>query len=187
MEGTATQRGRLCGCIAAAGVLLSACGTPPARAEQATSPATTAAVTPSATANSANAAVVAAYLSATRAFVHAGTTTDPNDPALVATMTGEELSTVKKNLIIDRAGDITARGDITPMHPHVVTDDGRTAVVRDCVFSALLLYNRRTGAPAPGAANGPEDVGITATLTYVDGAWKESLQDGVFGSCPLGY
>ena len=94
---------------------------------------------------------------------------------------------MKKNLIIDRAGGLVGRGDITPMHPHVVSIDGSTAVVKDCVYSALLLYDAKTGGPAPGAANGPQNVAITATLVYVDGTWKVSLQDGKFGSCPLGY
>jgi len=187
MEGTAGQRGRLCGCIAAASVLLSACGTTPARPEQATSPPTTSAVTPSGTANPADAAVVAAYLSATRAFVHAGTTMDPNDPALVATMTGQELSTVKKNLIIDRAGGLIARGGITPMHPHVVSDDRRTAVLRDCEYSAILLVDAKTGKGAPGAANGPQDIAVTATFVFANGSWKETQQDGKVGVCPLGY
>ena len=187
MEGTAGQRGRLCGCIAAAGVLLSACGTAPARSIQATSPLTTSAVTPSGSDNPADAAVVAAYLSATRAFVHAGTTMDPNDPALLATMTGEELSTVKKNLIIDRAAGLVARGDITPMHPHIVSDDHQTAVLRDCQYSAVLLVNAKTGTGAPGVANGPQNIGVTATLMLLGASWKVSLEDLKVGSCPLGY
>ncbi len=112
---------------------------------------------------------------------------DPNDPALVATMTGVQLSTVKKNLIIDRAGGIVAKGDVTTRDPHVVSVSDDVAVVRDCVYSALLLYYVETGKPASGNANGPEDVAVTATFTNVGGSWKESHVDGRFGSCPLGY
>src|SRR4029077_5584196 len=121
------------------------------------------------------------------AFIHAEKAMDPNDPALVATMTGEELSTVKKNLIIDRASDLVARGDITPTDPHVVSIDGQAAVVRDCQYSALLLYDAKTGGPAPGVANGPQNIGISATFVYIDGAWKEQLADLKVGSCPPGY
>lgn len=112
---------------------------------------------------------------------------DPTDPALPATMTGQELSTVKKNLIIDRAGGLMARGDITPSRPHVVSLDGQTAVVRDCLYSSLLLYDAKSGGPAPGVVNGPQNIGIAATLVLAGGVWKLSLQDGKVGTCPLGY
>ena len=171
--------------LAAGAVLLSGCGSPTTAATQSNSPAATSAA--SATPNPVSAAAVNAYLGATAAFVHAEKAMDPNDPALPATMTGQELSTVKKNLIIDRAGGLVARGDITPSDPHVVSMDGQTAVVHDCAFSALLLYDGKTGQPARGNASGPQNVGVTATLTNVDGTWKESLVDGRFGSCALGY
>jgi hypothetical protein len=132
-------------------------------------------------------AVIKAYLSATAAFVHAETAMDPNDPALPATMTGEELSTVKKNLIIDRAGGLVARGDIRPSDPHVTSLDAQSAVVRDCAYSALLLYDAKTGGAAPGVANGPQNMGINATFLLINGTWKESLADLRVGSCPIGY
>ena len=119
--------------------------------------------------------------------MHAGSIPDPNDPALVATMTGEELSTVKKNLIIDQAGGIVARGDITPMHPHVVSNDGHSAVLRDCQYSAALLYYASSGKPASGVANGPQNIGVAATLLNVDGVWKVSAEDVKVGWCPDGY
>lgn len=180
-----TRPGGLEGCLVLATTLaLAACGAP---APPSATGAQTRTATPSPSADPATAAVLTAYRSATQAFVHAGVTMNPNDPLLPATMTGEELSTVKKNLIIDRAGRIVARGDITSMHAHVVSNDSSTAVVRDCVYSALLLFDATTGAPAPGSASGPQNVGITATLVYTGGAWKESTQDGKFGSCPVGY
>ena len=131
--------------------------------------------------------VLSAYLAATAAFVHAETTMDPDDPALPATMTGDELSTVKKNLIIDRAGGLIARGSITPGSPHVVSVNGAVATLRDCAYSGLVLYDSHTGRTAPGNLNGPQSVGVTATFTNVGGVWKEASVDGRFGSCPLGY
>jgi hypothetical protein len=171
--------------LAAGAVFLSGCGTPTtAAATQSNSPVATAA---SPTPNPISVAVVNAYRGATAAFVHAEKAMDPNDPKLPATMTGQELSTVKKNLIIDKAGGLIARGDITPSDPHVVSADGQNAVVRDCAYSALLLYVAKTGGPAPGVANGPQNIGISATFVLVNGTWKESLADLRVGSCPIGY
>ena len=125
--------------LAAMAGLASACGSPSTAAAPTPTPtdpaSPSAAATP--TPDPGAAAVVKAYVDATAAFVHAELAMDPNDPALIATMTGDELSTVKKNLIIDRAGGLVARGDIKPTDPHVVSMDGRTAVVRDCEYSAL--------------------------------------------------
>ncbi len=112
---------------------------------------------------------------------------NPNDPLLPATMTGRELSTVKKNLLIDKASHLIARGDITVTDPHVVSNDHSSAVVRDCQYSAILLVDATTGQGAPGVANGPQDIAVTATLTLADGTWKVSLEDLKVGTCPLGY
>jgi hypothetical protein len=174
-------RGRLM--VAAGAALLGGCGNP----STAATPTPTATQRPTPSTETRNAVIVKAYVDATAAFVHAEKAMDPNDPALVATMTGEQLSTVKKNLIIDRTGGLIARGDITTRDPHVVSIAGDTATLRDCVYSALLLYDAKTGKAASGNANGPQDVGVTATLTYVDGTWRESLVNGMFGSCALGY
>jgi hypothetical protein len=185
MKGMGTLSWAQRGFVVLAFAALGGCGSP---TPAATAPSTSA--RPSAGAPTPapeSAAVVNAYLRATAAFVHAEKAMDPNDPALLLTMTGEELSTVKKNLIIDRAGGLVARGDITPSDPHVTSLDGQTAVVRDCAYSALLLYDGKTGGPAPGVANGPQNLGISATFVLVSGAWKESLSDLKVGSCPLGY
>jgi len=165
---------------------LGSCGspTPPATAPSISS-ARASAGTPTPGAESA--VVVNAYLRATAAFVHAEQVMDPNDPGLLATMTGQELSTVKKNLIIDKAGGLIARGDITPSDPHVTSFDGQSAVVRDCQYSALLLYDARTGGAAPGVANGAQNIAVTTTMVMVGGTWKIALQDGRVGTCPIGY
>jgi hypothetical protein len=173
------------GCLVLATALaLAACGAPPAPSAAG---AQTRTATPSPAADPANAAVLAAYRSATRAFVHAGVTMNPNDPLLPATMTGEELSTVKKNLLIDQASHLIAKGDITVTDPHVVSNDHGSAVVRDCQYSAVLLVDATTGQGAPGVANGPQNIAVTATLALTDGTWKVSLEDLKVGTCPLGY
>ncbi len=172
--------------LAVAVVLLAGCASPTTvTTARSGSPVPTSAGT--ATPNAASGAVVIAYINATAAFVHAEKAMDPNDPALQATMTGQELSTVKKNLIVDKAGDLVARGDITPSDPHVTSLDGQNAVVRDCAYSSLLLYDGKTGGPAPGTANGPQNIGISATFVFIGGTWKESLSDLRVGSCPIGY
>jgi hypothetical protein len=171
--------------LAATAALLG-CGSPTAGSNLNT-PGQHSSSVASSTAGPNDLAVVTAFVNATAAFVHAEQAMDPDDPGLPATMTGEELSAVKKNLIIDKAGGLVARGDITPSHPHIVSRDAQTAVIRDCVHSALLLYDAWTGGPAPGTANGPQDIGITATFVNLNGTWKESLADLKVGSCPLGY
>ena len=181
---TRRDRGGLRGSLLlAAATLLAGCGTSAPVASP--SPTTTPTSTPTAAAR--DQAVLSAYRAATAAFVHAETAMDPNDPALLATMTGEELSTVKKNLIVDRASGLVARGDIRLSDPHIVSFDGQQAVVRDCQQSALLLYDAKTGGAAPGVANGPQNIAVTTTLVIVDGIWKMALQDGRVGTCPLGY
>jgi hypothetical protein len=188
MKGMGARLSSLWVCLVlVTGPALTACGTPGTAAPP---PTTTAPLPTSASiqaANPADAPVVAAYRSATQAFVHAGVTMNPNDPALPATMTGQELSTVKKNLIIDRASGLIARGDITLTDPHVISNDQQTAVLRDCQYSAILLVDAKTGQGASGVANGPQNIAVTATLAMVEGTWKVSLEDLKVGSCPLGY
>jgi hypothetical protein len=185
VNGRGTRRRSLEGCLVlATAVAIGACGAP---APPSATGAQTRTVTPSPSADPANAAVLAAYRGATRAFVHAGVTMNPNDPLLPATMTGQELSTVKKNLLIDQAGGLIAKGDITVTDPHVVSNDGGVAVVRDCQYSAILLVDAKTGQGAPGVANGPQNIAVTATFVLTDAVWKESEQDGKVGTCPIGF
>jgi len=173
------------GCLVLATTLaLAGCGAP---ASASATSAQTRTATPSPSADPANAAVLAAYRSATRAFVHAGVTMNPNDPLLPATMTGQELSTVKKNLLIDQASHLIAKGDITVTDPHVVSNDHGSAVVRDCQYSAVLLVDATTGQGAPGVANGPQNIAVTATFVLTNAVWKESQQDGKVGTCPIGF
>ena len=171
--------------LLASALALAACGTPgPFATKVSPSPRSP---TSAAATNPADAAVVAAYRNATAAFVHAGQTMNPDDPALPATMSGQELSTVTKNLLIDKASGLIARGDITLTDPHVVSNDGHTATLRDCQYSAILLVDAKTGQGAPGVANGPQAIAITATFVFTNGVWKESQQDGRVGPCPIGY
>ena len=173
------------GILLAGALALVACGAPDHSATISSPPSRSPISSPAANAD--DAAVVAAYRSATAAFVHAGQTMNPDDPALLATMSGQELSTVTKNLLIDKAGGLVARGDVTLTDPHVVANDGQTATLRDCQYSGILLVDAKTGQGAPGVANGPQDIAITATFVFTNGVWKESQQDGKVGPCPIGY
>jgi hypothetical protein len=185
VKGMRTGLRSLEGCLVlATTVALASCGGPAASSASGSQAST---ATPSPSADPANAAVLAAYRNATQAFVHAGVTMNPNDPLLPATMTGQELSTVKKNLLIDQASHLVAKGDITVTDAHVVSIDAGSAVVRDCQYSAILLVDARTGQGAPGVANGPQNIAVTATVTMIGGIWKVSLEDLKVGTCPLGY
>lgn len=172
------------GLLLSSALILVACGTP--GAATVVSPPSRS-PTPAPATNPADAAVVAAYRNATAAFVHAGQTMNPDDPELPATMSGQELSTVTKNLLVDKAGGLVARGDITLTDPHVVANDGQTATLRDCQYSGILLVDAKTGQGAPGVANGPQYIAVTATFVLTNGVWKESQQDGKVGPCPIGY
>ena len=186
MKGMGAVAWRLLEALLLAGALaIAACGTP---GRVATIPSQPAGLHTSASpTGQADAAVVAAYRDATKAFVHAGQTMNPDDPALAATMSGQELSTVTKNLLIDKAGDLIARGDITMTDPHVVSNDGKTATLRDCQYSAVLLVDAKTGKGAAGVANGPQYIAVTATLASKDGVWRVTLEDLKVGVCPVGF
>ena len=122
------------------------------------------------------------------AFLHAsgvyGGPSDPNDVLLVQTTTGEQLSTVKKNLIIARAEGIASRGDIQILTSHVVSVSGTTAVVSDCQYSTLVDYVVATGKMVPGSDRYvPLYSGVKGTFTLVDGVWRMSASDIHDGTC----
>ena len=121
------------------------------------------------------------------AFLHAVSVPDPNDPLLVQTTTGVQLSNIKKNLIIDRASGVAWRGDAQIVSARVVSVSGSAAVVTHCVYSTLIEYYVATGRVVPGSDKYvPLYTGVRATFTLVGGAWKMSDSDSHDGTC-VGY
>lgn len=169
--------------------VLAACGGPAATGSPAGTRQSSPAVSPTASSDPRDAAIVAAYTSSNQAFVAASQAANPNDPLLAQTMTGEELFTVVRNLNANTALHIVGRGDVATGRPHVTSLDGSTATVRDCVWDTLRLFDARTGAPIQGVVNGQggEYEGVTATLIYAAGSWRVSAEDIKAGTCPPGY
>jgi len=144
---------------------------------------------PTASPDVVDAAILQAYQAESVAFVTAAHISDPAYPALSATATDPLLMQVRQSLVYDKDQGIVGRGDVTLEHPHVVSLSGSTAIVQDCVYSALVLVYVSSGRPVPGQPGGtqPEYDGVRATLVMTAGVWKVSDQAIVTGSCPAGY
>jgi len=136
--------------------------------------------------NPQSAAVVAAYRAEQAAFEGALQRADPNSPMLAQTMTGSQLTAVRRALVADQANGIVGRGT-TRLNPKVVSIQGNQATVHDCLFSSIELVYSTTGKPVPPVTQ-PEHDGVQATLEQVSvGTWKVSDQNVTDGSCPAGY
>ncbi len=162
---------------------LTACGSP-----SGPSPLSSHLATPSS--NAADAAILQAYRAESAAYVAAVRIPDAAYAPLTATAVDPLLMQVRASLVYDKEKGIVGRGDVTLQHPHVVSVNGATAVVADCVYSALILVYTATGQPVPGQPGGtkPEYDGVQSTLVLTaDGVWKVSNQVITAGSCPVGY
>ncbi len=131
-------------------------------------------------------AVLAAYRAEQAAFQGALQQADPTFPALVQTMTGNQLTSVRRALVSDQTNGIVGRGT-SQLNPKVASIHGNQAVVHDCLFSSIELVYSATGKPVPPVTP-PEHDGVKATLVQVSpDTWKVSDQNVTEGSCPSGY
>jgi len=131
-------------------------------------------------------AVLAAYRAEQAAFQGALQQADPTFPALVQTMTGNQLTSVRRALVSDQTNGIVGRGT-SQLNPKVASIQGNQAVVHDCLFSSIELVYSATGKPVPPVTP-PEHDGVKATLVQVSpDTWKVSDQNVTEGSCPSGY
>jgi hypothetical protein len=171
--------------LSGASLIVAACGGGSPSAHRATSsalPGTAATPTP----NAEEAAIIAAYVAADKAFEEAVAIPDPAYPALAATMVDPILQRVRINLITDKNDGIVGRGTVTHLHPRVVSISDNTAIVVDCVYSTGVLVFAKSGQPVPSQAGGtkPENDGVRATLVMVSpGVWKEKASDVRLGRC----
>jgi hypothetical protein len=164
-------------------LLVAACGggsaAGPAKPTTSTStspPATTATtLDPKATAE---AAVLRDYRAYRDAFDHATGTTgvppNPDDPALPAHVTGEELTHLKVFIVGLRGKGYTSRRDgAIEYHPRVVALTGNTATVDDCLTSNDHVVDAKTGElhdkPGPGTS------GWQVDMVLEGGTWKVSF------------
>jgi len=131
-------------------------------------------------------AVLAAYRAEQAAFQGALQLADPTFPALAQTMTGNQLTSVRRALVSDQTNGIVGRGT-SQLNPKVASIQGNQAVVHDCLFSSIELVYSATGKPVPPVTP-PEHDGVKATLVQVSpDTWKVSDQNVTEGSCPSGY
>jgi hypothetical protein len=148
--------------------------------------ASTSSTSNSTTTNPQTSAVAAAYRAEQAAFEAALQQADPTFPTLAQTMTGNQLTSVRRALVADQTNGIIGRGT-AQLNPKVVSIQGNQATVHDCLFSSIELIYSATGKPVPPVTQ-PEHDGVKATLVQVStGMWKVSDQNVTEGSCPSGY
>ena len=173
--------------VVAGSLLLAACGAGSADASHSSSSAPRHTSTTKATStpdDGADAAVLAAYRAAWRAFEHAASDANPSDPLLPATMVDPQLQGVKANLLADRRQGIVGRGTFT-LHPKVESITTSTATVVDCLYSTAVLVYANTGKPVPPITP-PENDGVRAMLVVSGGTWKVYKQTVTDGKCAPG-
>ena len=164
-------------CVAA---MCASCGGSDAAGNRSTSSSSTTTTNPQA------AAVVAAYRAEQAAFEEAVQQADPTLPALAQTMTGAQLSSVRRSLVADHANGIVGRGSVR-LNPKVSYIRGTQALVVDCAFDSSELVYAATGKPVPPVTP-PQKVAIASHLSEVSaGVWKVAEQHTSDGSCPSDY
>ena len=178
--------GTALGCVAAAGLVLSACG-----GGGSSAPSTTAGrrrptshATTSSTTDPTAAAVLAAYRAGWAAFANALSDANPEDPRLPATMVDPQLQSVRGNLLADQRQGIVGRGTFT-LHPKIVSMSASTVTVVDCVYSTSVLVYAKTGKPVP-PITAPENDGVRSALLLTGGTWKVYKQTVTDGKCAPG-
>ncbi len=130
--------------------------------------------------------MLADYRASQTAFDLAIQNSNPTLPTLTKTMSGTELTTVRRALETDKLDGIVGKGSVQ-VHPKVVSLNDSRAVVHDCAFDTSELVHAATGKPVLPITH-PERDGITATLSETPpGTWKVTQETVTQGSCPAGY
>jgi hypothetical protein len=174
--------------LSGASLLVAACGGSSPSAHRVTSSARSA-TTATPTPNAEEAAIIAAYRAAVKAFQQSVAIPDPAYPALAATTVDPLLHTLRLNLVTDKLNGIVGRGPIQLLHPHVVSRSATQAVVLDCEFDQSVLVYKVNGNPVQGQPGGtsPQYEGVRATLVMTPSGWKLSDTNVRLGQCPAGY
>ena len=142
---------------------------------------TTSAATTSSSAPSPEAAVLTDYSAAKAALEEAEQLPDPKYPPLLQHWLGGMLQDVQKQLVILQMNGWVIRGNTTHK-PKVVSIQGDTAVVWDCIHTDGERYDVKTGAVVN--PTGPLTVGYEETLTRDAGVWKISARVKQEQACP---
>jgi len=123
--------------------------------------------------SSTEAAVLADYAAAKSALDAAQQIPDPAYPALAQHWTGEILKEVQRQLVILQTNGWVIRGTTT-RNPKVISVNGSTAVVWDCVHTDGERYNAKTNEVVN--PTGPLTLGFEETLVHEGGVWKISAR-----------
>ena len=170
--------------VSSAAIALSACGqSTDGPTTPSTSPTTTSTSTPSV--DPTTAAILNAYVQAEDVGHAAASIPEINYPGITTWFTGQAL--VREQALLTlyvqlREAEIGTR----QLHPQVISVDGTTATVQDCLYSTVVLVYKASNSPVPGQANGsqPEWDLVTATMTDASGSWQlESSQEAFGSSC----
>lgn len=178
----ALPRSLLAGALVTA--VLTACGStshgPP---KPTPTPPGTPSASPSSSSDPTNAAILNAYTQAENTWHAAAAVPEINYPGLTTWYTGQALVRAQGLLTTYvQLGEIET--GTRQLHPQLISVDGTTATVQDCLYSTAVLVYKASGSPAPGQANGsqPEWDLVTATLVDTSGTWQVSAEQEAFGS-----
>jgi hypothetical protein len=152
-------------CLVVASAGLTACGSKNSH----DTTTTTAANATSTTLPTRDAAVIDGYRQFWASYIAAAHPMNPSDPALAQHATGEELTSVRNNFLSRQSAGQDIRGTID-LAPHVTSSTDTQATVADCYFDHTQHFATATNTPVDSVDTARQSV--TATLVYVDGAWK---------------
>jgi len=158
------------------------------------SPTPTASVSASPTPDASAAAVLAAYqayISAlNQAFAASSSPGAWNLPAVSATMVNPLLQEWQSKMIQQDTEGIIVEGTFAPEHPRVVSNNGTTAEVSDCVWDTTVQYYEASNGGTPEAVpNQPGGTqaggdGLQVTFTLLGGKWMASAAPSTeVGNC----
>ena len=158
------------------------------------SPTPTASVSASPTPDASDAAVLAAYqayISAlNQAFAASSSPGAWNLPAVSATMVNPLLQEWQSKMIQQDTEGIIVEGTFAPEHPRVVSNNGTTAEVSDCVWDTTVQYyeasNGGTQEAVPNQPGGTQagGDGLQVTFTLFGGKWMASAAPSTeVGNC----
>jgi len=160
---------------------VTSCGSSSARPAAATSKPTV--VGSTSTTTSADAQVISAWFAAEEAFHQAALTSDPNSPALLATMVSPELARIQASLSQFRANGDVAKGPISYGHPRITARGPAGIEVVSCVDGRDIEVSASTGRPITGVL-GTATIDLTSSIMQATSSgWKLADQSVEPGKC----
>ena len=158
-------------------VALVGCGGATASANHSTMPSTITSTTP------ATGQILSAWLAAERAFHDAALTSNPDEPALKATMMSPQLDGARSALARLRAAGDVAKGETGYGSPRLVSSISDKGTVVSCIDEAEVEVSDRTGQPVPGVLGEADFELVTSTMRLTSNGWKLASQTVEEGKC----